>query len=321
MYLPVNQWETQMPDMKAVQFDRYGGVDVLEIRRVPRPTPQQGEVLVRVKAAGINPGEAKIREGLLHERWPATFPSGEGSDFAGVVVETGAGVQRFKAGDEVLGFTDMRASHAEFVAVPGDQVTPKPPRVSWEEAGGLSVAGKTAYAAARAVALGAGDVVAVSGAAGGVGAIAVQLASRAGATVLGIAGPSNDAWLTAHGVVAVNYGPDLARRLTAASTSGRIDAFLDFFGPPYLDLAVRELGVDPQRVDTIIDFAGAERLGTQAVGGSAAAGVQPLAELAALIDAGALEVPIAKVYPLDAVREAFEELEKQHTRGKIILRP
>src|SRR5271169_6599608 len=106
-----------MADMKAVKFDHYGDVDVLEVRHVPRPSPGSGQVLVALKAAGINPGEATIRNGAMHDRWPATFPSGQGSDLAGVVVEVGPGVETFTVGDEVLGFTDKRASRAEFVVV------------------------------------------------------------------------------------------------------------------------------------------------------------------------------------------------------------
>jgi NADPH:quinone reductase-like Zn-dependent oxidoreductase len=306
---------------KAVQFDRYGDIDVLEVRDVPRPTPSAGEVLVKVKAAGINPGEAMIRQGFLHDRWPATFPSGQGSDLAGVVVETGPDVDTVAAGDELIGFTDQRASQAEFVVVPAGQLTHKPDNVTWEAAGALFVAGTTAYAAVRAVALKPGDTVAVAGAAGGVGTIAVQLAKRAGATVLGIAGPSNDEWLTAHGVVPVNYGDGLAKRLRAAAPDGQIDAFLDFFGGGYVELAVTELGIDPQRVDTIIDFPAIERFGVRFEGNADAADATVLAELADLVAAGELEVPVAEVYPLDQVREAFRRLEQRHTRGKIVLRP
>ncbi len=265
---------------KAVQFDRYGDIDVLEVRDVPKPVPAEGEVLVAVKATGINPGEAMIRGGALHERWPATFPSGQGSDVAGVVAEIGSGVDGFAVGDEVLGFTDERASQAEFVAVPADQLTAKPKAVTWEVAGALYVAGTTAYAAVRAVALKPGETVAVAGAAGGVGTIAVQLATRAGATVLGIAGPSNDDWLTAHGVVPVNYGDGLANRLQDAAPDGQIDAFLDFFGGGYVELAVTELGIDPQRVDTIIDFPAIERFGVKGEGNADAADAAVLAELA-----------------------------------------
>src|SRR5262249_42928588 len=156
-------------------------------------------------------------------------------------------------GDEVLGFTEQRGSQAEYVVVPEGQLTPKPPSVTWDVAGALFVAGTTAYAAVRAVDLTDGDTVAVSAAAGGVGTIAVQLAKRAGATVLGIASPSNADWLIAHGVIPVSYGDDLAARLKAAAPTGRVDAFLDFFGGGYVELAVAELGISPQRVDTIID--------------------------------------------------------------------
>ena len=243
---------------KAVQFDQYGDVDVLDVRDVERPVPAEGQVLVAVKAAGINPGEAAIRRGVMHDRWPATFPSVQGSDLAGVVAEVGPGVDAFAVGDEVLGFSDQRASHAEFVVVPAENLTAKPASMPWDQAGALYVAGTTAYAAVRAVALAPGDTVAVSGAAGGVGSIAVQLARRAGATVIGIAGPGNDEWLTAHGVIPVNYGHDLANRIRAAATNGRVDAFLDFFGGGYVELAVTELGVEPRRVHEIhvLDLAG-----------------------------------------------------------------
>ena len=164
---------------RAVSFDHYGDLDVLQVVEVERPTPGPGEVLVRVKAAGINPGEASIRKGLMHELWPATFPSGEGSDLAGVVEALGEGVEGFSAGDEVIGFTDRRASQAELVVVPAENLVHRPPNVSWEAAGALFVAGTTAYAAVRAVDLAPGETVVISGAAGGVGSIAVQLARLA----------------------------------------------------------------------------------------------------------------------------------------------
>lgn len=303
----------------TVRFDRYGGPDVLEVVDVPPPVPAPGEVVVRVRAAGINPGEAAIREGFLHERWPATFPSGQGSDLAGVVAEVGAGVEGVAVGDEVIGFTDARASHAELVAVPASQLTPRPAAVSWEAAGGLFVAGVTAYAAVRAVAPRPGDVVAVSGAAGGVGSLAVQLARNAGATVLGLASEPHHDWLREHGAIPVTYGDGVAERLHAAA-GGRIDAFVDTFGSGYVDLAI-ELGVAPQRIDTLIDLEAAGRHGTRTDGSMDASSAEVVAELAELIARGELEVPIARVYPLAEVRDAYRELERRHTLGKIVLRP
>jgi NADPH:quinone reductase-like Zn-dependent oxidoreductase len=303
-----------------VRFDRYGGVDVLNVVDVARPVPAPGEVLVRVKAAGINPGEASIREGLLHERWPATFPSGEGSDLAGVVEELGPGVDGFAVDEPVIGFTNNRASHAELVIVPADQLTRKPAGVSWEAAGALFVAGTTAYATVRAVGASSDDTVVVSGAAGGVGSLAVQLAVIAGASVIGLAGESNHQWLLEHGVIPVAYGDRVAGRIREVS-DGRVDAFIDTFGSGYVALAVDELGVAPDRVDTIIDRAAARRYGVKMEGTAAAASADVLAELAGLIADGRLEVPIAKVYALEDVRDAFRELERRHTRGKIVLRP
>ena len=257
----------------------------------------------------------------MRDIFPATFPSGQGSDLAGVVAELGSGVNGFAVGDEVIGFSNLRSSHAEYVAVPATQLTPKPAAVPWEVAGSLFVAGATAYGAVRAVRLAPGETVTITGAAGGVGSIAVQLARRAGATVLGIAGPSNDAWLIDHGAVPVNYGDDLPGRLRAVAPSGRIDALLDFFGGGYVAMAVDDLKVPRERVDTITDFAAVERFGVLSAGGADAATAAVVAELAELVAQGQLDVPIAGVFALDDVRNAYRELEKRHTHGKLVLRP
>src|SRR5689334_1821455 len=207
---------------KAVRFDQYGGIDGLQGVDVERPAPSPGQVLVNVKAAGINPCEASIRKGLLHQRWPATFPSGEGSDLAGVVTALGEGVQGFAVGDEVIGFTNNRTSHAEFVVVEASDLIHRPHNVSWEAAGSLFVAGTTAYAAIRAVSLKRGDTVAVSGAAGGVGSIVVQLAVREGAKVIGLASLAHHQWLRDHHVIPVAYGEGVEERLRAAADN-RLD--------------------------------------------------------------------------------------------------
>jgi NADPH:quinone reductase-like Zn-dependent oxidoreductase len=306
--------------MRAVRFERYGDIDVLQVAKVPWPSATAGRAVVQVKAAGINPGEASLRKGLMHDRWPAHFPEGEGSDFAGTVTEAGGGVSSVAVGDEVIGWTDERASHAEAVSVPADHLVPRPAGVAWEVAGSLYVAGVTAWATLRAVGAGAGDTVAVSAAAGGVGSIAVQLARRAGATVLGIAGPASAGWLKSAGVTPVTYGDGLADRLKAAAPDG-ISTFIDCFGSGYVDLAV-ELGVPADRIDTITDWAGAGRAGAQMAGLATAENPSAvLTELADLVAGGELVVPIAKTYPLDQVREAYADLERRHTLGKIVLVP
>jgi NADPH:quinone reductase-like Zn-dependent oxidoreductase len=305
--------------MQAVRFDHYGGVEVLEVREVDDPKPGPGEVLVEVKAAGINPGEISVREGYLHERWPATFPSGEGSDFAGILVTAGDGVHHVSAGEEVLGWTEQRASHAEFVVAPADQVTAKPASVPWEVAGSLFVVGMAGLHSVQQVAPQAGDTVVVSAAGGGVGSVAAQLARRTGATVIGLASEHNHGWLREHDIVPVQYGNGQAERIREAS-GGHVDALIDTFGGGYVDLAI-ELGVKPDRINTIIDYEAAGRVAASTRGSHAGATAHELAELAAFVAAGELEIPIAKTFPLSEVQDAFRLLAERKTHGKIVLIP
>jgi NADPH:quinone reductase-like Zn-dependent oxidoreductase len=244
-----------------VRFDRYGDTGVLHVDDVPTPTAPDGEVVVEVRAAGINPGEAAIRSGAFDAQGASTFPSGQGSDLAGVVTEVGPGVTEFAVGDEVLGFSWRRSAQATHVAVPASQLIRKPAGMDWKVAGALYVVACTAYAAVRAVDPAPGETVAVSAAAGGVGTVVVQLLAHRGVRVLGIASPANAEWLAAHAATPVAYGDGLAERLTAAAPNG-IDAFIDLFGPEYLRLAV-DLGIPRDRIETIISFAEAQELGTR----------------------------------------------------------
>lgn len=308
--------------MRAVRYDRFGGLDVLEVREVPVPEPGPGEVLVAVRAAGINPGEVAIRGGVFAQVYPSTFPSGQGSDLAGVVVGLGEGVADRAVGDEVVGWVDTRSSQAEYAVVPTGQLVAKPAAVPWSVAGGLFVAGVTAWAAVRAVAPRPGEVVVVSGAAGGVGGLAVQLARELGATVLGVAGEGNHAWLKDHGVTPIGYadGLDAVAEWVAAAAPGGVAAFVDTFGQGYVDLALR-LGVPVDRIDTVIDFAAVQRYGVRGDGNAEGARPEVLAELADRLADGRLDLPVAAEYPLAQVRAAYAELELRHTRGKIVLVP
>ncbi len=330
--------ETLKKKARAVKFDKYGGIDVLHIDEVPVPIPEEDKVLVRVKAAGINPGEAAIRQGYMDKQWPAHFPSGQGSDFAGVIERVGDKVDKFKVGDEVIGFTDDRASQAEYVTVDANHIIRRPSHVSWEQAGALFVVGTTAYAAIRAVGLKKGETLVVSGAAGGVGSIVVQLARNLGARVIGLASKSNHEWITRHGGIPVTYGEGITERIKAAAggtssaaggtaaalganaAGSRIDAFIDTYGHGYVDIAVA-LGVKPERIDTIIDFEAAHKHHVKMEGNAEGGKASVLAELANLIDKGRLEIPIARIYNLNDVRDAYQELEKRHTHGKIVLVP
>jgi NADPH:quinone reductase-like Zn-dependent oxidoreductase len=305
---------------KAVRYGEFGGIEVLRVEEVERPVPGDGQVLVRMKAAGINISEAVIRTGAVAQLFPSTFPSGQGSDLAGIIEEVGAAVGGFSPGDEVIGFSNNRASQAELVLVEAGDVTRKPENVSWEAAGGLYVAGTTAWGAVHAVQLEEGETIVISAAAGGVGSIAVQLARRTGATVIGLASQNNHQWLKSRGVIPVAYGDGVANRIRAAAPMG-VDAFIDTHGDGYVELALA-LGVAADRIDTIADYPAAAKHGVKTDGGAEAGpGAEVLAELAGLIADGHLEVPIANVYPLAQVRQAYTELERRHTHGKIVLKP
>ena len=180
------------------------------------------------------------------------------------------------------------------------------------------MAGATAYAAVRAVGLTGGDTVVVSGATGGVGSLAVQLARRASATVIGLASEAHHQWLAGHGVIPVTYGDGVADWIQHAA--GQVDAFIDTFGSEYVEVAL-ELGVEPSRIDTIANFEAVALFGVKADGNAAGASASVLAELAGLIAAGELEVPIAATFPLDRVQDAYQRLAEGHILGKIVLLP
>ena len=288
-------------------------------RSVPMPVPLR----MRLSLPSRLPRSIQVRQrsgsGALDDRFPASFPSGEGSDLAGIVVALAIGVDGFAVDDAVLGFSWRRSSHATHVSVPASQLIHKPAELSWEVAGSLYVVGCTAYAAVRAVDVKAGETVAVSAAAGGVGTVVVQLLALRDATTLGIASPSNADWLRSHGAIPVPYGDGLADRLKSAAPNG-IDAFIDLFGPEYVQLAV-DLGLPHDRIETIASFEKAQELGVKADGSVSASTAGGPRRNGGLVASGAIEIPIAATYPLERVAEAFEALERRHTRGKIVLIP
>ena len=302
----------------AVRYDQFGGTDVLYVAELPKPSPKAGEVLVRIKAAGINPGEASIREGKMAKQFPSKFPSGQGSDFAGIIEETGDGVTQFKAGDEVIGFTNDRNSQAEYIAVAANQLVRRPQGVSWEEAGSLFVAGTTAYATIEAIGLQSGETVIVSAAAGGVGSIVVQLAKKLGANVIGLASEQHHQWLRDHGVIPVAYEGDTRENIENALGGKTADAMIDTSGHGYVELAIH-MDIPADRIDTIIDFEAAEKYKVKTAGNADAGSAEVLGKIADMVAKGDVQVPIAKTYPLNQVKEAYNELEKHHTSGKIVL--
>ena len=303
---------------RAIRFDRYGDLDELYVADVPIPEATADRVVVRVVATGLNPGEISVREGALAEQYPAQFPSGQGSDFAGVVEAAGEEVQGFSVGDDVLGWSDERGAQADFVSVPADHVTPKSEDVPWDVAGSLAVAGFTALSLSAAANAGEGSTVVVSGAAGGVGVLTVQLLLAERVRVIGLASESHHDMLRRLGAEPLDYhGDDLAGRIRSMVPDG-VAALLDAHGGGYVQLGL-DLGVPAEKVVTIIDFESAKKLGTAVTGGTQSQSAEALARLAGLVGGGRLEVPIQSRYPLEAIRDAYRELAGRHAAGKIVI--
>jgi NADPH:quinone reductase len=295
--------------MKAVRYDRFSGIDGIYLADVPEPVASPGEVVVRVEAGALNPGALPALRGSSYT---------PGRDLAGEVVAVGAGVLGFTVGDAVLGRLQSWDAHAQFVAVPAVQLVSKPQALSWDVAGSLYTTPMAGLGAVRAVEPRPGETIVISGASGGVGFTAAQLALRAGATVIGLTSDAHFDLLQQHGIQPVRYGDGELERILA--TTDRADAFIDAVGGGYIDLAIN-LGVPIDRIDTVVDYRGAKEKGVKSLGTTDAGGPQALAELAALAATGDLHIPIAAAYPLTAVRDAYQALADRKTHGRIVLHP
>jgi NADPH:quinone reductase-like Zn-dependent oxidoreductase len=304
--------------MKAVRYEEYGGPEVLEVVDVAEPSPGPGEVVVRVVAAGTNPGESAIRSGAMKEIFPADFPEGQGSDLAGVISSVGDGVKDVAVGDAVIGMSDSRNAHAEYALLSADQMTPKPEGLDWAVAGSLYVVGATAEVMMRAVRPEDGETVIVSGAAGGVGTLVTQLAVRAGARVIAVASEPNHETLRVWGAEPVSYGDGLEERIRSLAPEG-VQALLDAYGGGYVELALG-MGVPADRIETIIDYDAVRRHGVHGDGMSTLEDPRPvIARLADLLASGGLELPIKARFPLERVADAYREVENRHGLGKVVL--
>ncbi|MCM6761811.1 NADP-dependent oxidoreductase [Rathayibacter sp. ZW T2_19] len=300
---------------RVVQYSRFGGVDVLEVAEVPRPVPGRGEVLVEVLSAGVNHMEAFIREGRFDSDHSAVFPMRQGTDLAGVVVGLGEGVTDLKLKSDVVGHA-LVGSHATHVVVPRENLVPKPASVSWEVGGALFLAGVTAWRALEAVHVGAGDTVVVSAAAGGVGSLEIQLAKLRGATVIGTCGERNFDYLRQIGVKPIVYGDGIADRIREVAPGG-VTAFLDNFGGN--DELAASLGIEGSRYHSSDDRKEIELRAVWPDAETAAQDTEILGELVGLVAAQKLRVLVSGFYPYGLVQDAFDDLEKRHSRGKIVL--
>jgi NADPH:quinone reductase-like Zn-dependent oxidoreductase len=306
--------------VKAIVMNQYGGPDVLKLSGdAPEPKVGPDTVLVRVKAAGVNPVDVKIREGRLDGLFQTDFPVIPGWDVAGVVERTGPAVSEFSPGDEVIGYVREdhigRGTYAELVAAPVRTLGRKPARLSWTEAAGLPLAGLTAYQAlGKALAVTDDDTVLIHAAAGGVGSFAVQIARAKGARVIGTASPSSHDHLRSLGAEPVEYGEGLADRVRRLAPGG-VSAALDLAGGEAVDVTPGLLSATG-RWASVLDPSVIDRGGRYVF---VRPDVQDLAALMRLAEDGRLSVPIARTFPLADAAEAHRLIAEGHTHGKIVL--
>lgn len=302
---------------RAVRFDHYGDVDVLNVVEVAVPEPERDKVVVRVRAAGVNTGEVDIRAGRMDSMAPAHFPEGEGSEFSGVVHAVGEGARGLREGDAVLGISDVRNTQADYALVPAENLVAKPEGLGWSLAAATPTAGATAVSIMNTLRLTPGETVVVAGASGGVGVVVTQLAVRAGARVIATASEANHDYLRDLGAEPTTYGDGQQDRIKALAPGG-VDAFADCHGG-YVELAVN-LGVDVDRINTIKDFAGAKKYGAHANGlyqlDDMAGALRPII---ADVAAGTVKIPIKAEFPMDQVRRAYQRLSQPGGIGKVVL--
>ncbi len=302
--------------MKAVVHHRYGGPEVLEIAELPEPLVDLDGVLVRVRAAALNPADLGVRSGALAGFRTSYFPVVPGWDVAGVVERAGPAAPEFAPGDEVIGYVRGEVGHrngayAELVAADVRTLVPKPAALPWPEAAGLPLAGLTALQAVNTLAPKPGETLLVHAAAGGVGSLAAQLAVSRGVRVLGTASEANHGYLRALGVEPIRYGDGLAARVHALAPGG-VDAVLDTAGRGTL-AATPDLG---KRVASIAEFdvPGVTLVFARLVPAD-------LRTVAALAEAGKLRVRVARTFPLEEAAAAQQMLAEGHAPGRIVLVP
>jgi NADPH:quinone reductase-like Zn-dependent oxidoreductase len=306
--------------MRAVRFSEYGEpAEVLRVEQVEDPEPGAGEVVISVRAAGINPIDWKIVHGMTAGGTPLAESRGLGFDVAGVVERVGPDVGGFVTGDEVLGAPTSPAYADRALSRP-ELLVRRPAGVPWEVAGGLGVVVGTAFATLARLAVKEGETLLVVGASGGVGSLATQLAIARGVRVIGTANPSKLEQVRALGATPVAYGEGLAERLREAAPDG-VDAALDTSGHGELGAAV-ELAGGPERVLAIASSAGAAEQGVEFhAGGGGELTIAALEEVLPLIEAGTISFPIAGTYDLGQVAAALQESEHGHPTGKLVVVP
>ena len=300
--------------MRALQLTEYGGPDVLEWAEAPDPHPGPGQVRIAVRAASVNPLDWKVMSGALSGNSPLAGPHYLGVDAAGVVDEVGEGVTGISVGDDVLG--RGASTQAEYALL--DQWAAKPAPVDWAVAAAVGVAGETGERGLRLLGVQAGDTVFIDGGAGGVGAVAVQMAVARGARVIASASEANHDYLREIGATPVQYGEGVADRVRAAA-GGPVDAVFDVAGRTPIEELVGLVST-PTQVLSIANFAAPAAGARVSGGGEDSRTAAALAEVADLLAQNKLVVKV-QTFPFDRAAEAYRISLAGHVRGKLVLVP
>jgi len=299
---------------KAYVFREYGGPETQELVDRPKPDPGPGELLVRVRAAGVNPVDWKIRAGYLREFISKELPAGLGQEVAGVVEGLGQGAEAFAVGDEVFG-PALDGGYAEYACVPADKAALKPVGVSFVDAATLTVGAATAYDGVHELALAPGQTLLVTGAGGGVGVAVAQIAGAQGVRVIGTASPAKRELIESLGAIHVPYGEGVVNRVREIAPEG-VDGVYDLVGGETLEAAAG-LRKEGAKLITAADPMTAAQVGGSPVTRAQSAAV--LTDVARLVDSGTLKPFVTQVFPLEQAAEALAAVESGHASGKIVL--
>lgn len=305
--------------MKAMTYAQYGGTEVLEQTERPTPKVAPGAVLIRVKAAGVNPVDWKVMSGGLDPFMDVNFPVTPGWDVAGVVEAVGFDTPEFKVGDEVYSYgrrdTVQGGSFAELIALPATTVAHKPKSLSWEQAAALPLTGMTAQRSLDALGVAAGQTLLIHNGSGSVGRTAIQLAALAGARVIATGSTKNHDRLRELGAEPVEYGAGLVERVRALAPEG-VDAVADFAGGVLEDTLalLKEGGHHVSIADWTVLGHGGQYIWVRP-------DAAELERLSVLVEDGSLGVDVAQTFPMEEAAAAFSASMSGHGAGKIVLTP
>jgi NADPH:quinone reductase-like Zn-dependent oxidoreductase len=313
--------QSAKPTMKAIVVHEYGGPEVLKYEDAPRPEPKEDQVLVRVMAAGVNPVDAIVRQGMLGQRGLDKGPLIVGYDISGVVEKAGAKIEKFKRGDAVYAYLSILhgGGYAEFAIAKSGEISLKPRNINFEEAGAVPLAATTAWQALIDTAkIGKGQTVLIHGGSGGVGSFAIQIAKARGARVIATASTANQDLLRQLGVdQAIDYTTtkfeDVVKDVDVVLNAVRGDTLARSYG------VIKKGGIIVSITEPP-DQAMCEKLGIRGSDLTAHPDANVLQELSKLIEAKKIKPIVSQVMPLTEAAKAQEQIETRHTRGKIVLK-